>query len=106
MPDEEFSPIDALREQAAVAAATPPNAPEYGLDTRTLPVSSKDDAAPLGVALRGPSLRLPASPAAILADIGVLEANLPIDDWRRFRMAAGRALGFVPHRGDHDDGVD
>jgi len=103
MPDEEFSPIDALREQAAVAAATPPNAPEYGLDTRSLPVTSKDEVA---VRLRGPSLRLPASPAAILADIGVLEANLPIDDWRRFRMAAGRALGFVPHREDHDDGAD
>jgi hypothetical protein len=102
MPDDDFNPIEAMRAQAAATADIRPDAPEYGLDTPSVPVTNKD-VAPLAVRLRGPTLRPAVSAQAVLADILMLEANLPTAEWRHFRMAAGRALGFVAHRGDQDD---
>lgn len=100
---DEFSPIDALRQQAAIARETPPGTTEYGLGTRSLPVTSSEEA-PLVTRVRGfPSTYGPLTPGRILDDIHAIEPTLSRDEWRRFRIAVGRLLGFVLPHGDHDD---
>jgi hypothetical protein len=104
MPEETVSvasPIDLLRE--AAAGPMPADAVEYGITPRALPVTNSD-ATPMRVQLRG-GLPGPAAatPQVVLADILALEAALPTVEWRHFRMAAGRALGLIPHRGDEDE---
>jgi hypothetical protein len=100
---EDFSPIDELRAHAEATKALPPDAPEYGLGTQSLPVSSSEDA-PLVARLGSVAAAYgPLTLGRIIEDIFVIQPTVAPAEWRRFRATVGRMLGLVTVSREDDD---
>lgn len=118
MPEETFSPIEALRAHAEAIKDVPPQTTEFGLGTKSLPVSSSDDA-PLVTRLQaGPKTAEqladyrrtynepePSAPSLedIVQSIVLASQHLTDEEWLLFRSRVGRLMGYLPVLRENDD---